>query len=116
MDHRVEPFRYVAGPAALADLRERLRRARWPEPATTDGWQQGVPLDVLQALCARWADGYDWRPAERWLNEAGASRTRVDRLDLHLLHVRSPHPGRHHCSSRTAGPGRCSSPGTWSGP
>jgi pimeloyl-ACP methyl ester carboxylesterase len=93
MDARVEPFRYVADPGALTDLRDRLRRARWPEPATTPGWEQGVPLDVLQALCARWADGYDWRPAERWLNDTGACRTRLDGLDVHLLHVRSPHPG-----------------------
>ncbi|MDM7830094.1 epoxide hydrolase family protein [Cellulomonas edaphi] len=87
----LEPFRFVADAADLADLRDRLRRTRWPEPATVGGWEQGMPLDALRTLCGRWADGYEWRRAERWLNEAGARRTRIDGLDLHLLHVRSPH-------------------------
>lgn len=93
IDGQVEEFRFVADDGELEDLRTRLLRTRWPEPATTGGWQQGIPLEVVQALCARWADGYDWRPAERWLNGAGAARTNVDGLDVHLLHVRSPHPG-----------------------
>ncbi|GAA4982884.1 epoxide hydrolase family protein [Kineococcus glutinatus] len=84
----------VAVPGAdLADLRERLRRTRWPEPATVDGWSQGVPLEFLQELCLYWAERYDWRAAERRLNAAGPVRTRVDGLGLHALHVVSPEPG-----------------------
>jgi pimeloyl-ACP methyl ester carboxylesterase len=89
----VEPFRLDVPEAELADLRERLRRTRWPEPATADGWAQGVPLDYLQDLCAYWADGYDWRRLEARLTALGQFRTTIDGLGIHFLHVRSPHPG-----------------------
>jgi pimeloyl-ACP methyl ester carboxylesterase len=89
----ITPFEVRAGDDALADLRERLRRTRWPEPATVGGWQQGVPLAELQALCDYWADGYDWRAAERRLNRMPQFRTVVDGLGIHFVHARSPHPG-----------------------
>jgi pimeloyl-ACP methyl ester carboxylesterase len=89
----MEPFRLDVPESELADLRERLRRTRWPEAATADGWAQGVPLDYLQDLCAYWADGYDWRRLEARLNALGQFRTTIDGLGIHFLHVRSPHPG-----------------------
>jgi pimeloyl-ACP methyl ester carboxylesterase len=88
----ITPFEIHAGDDVLADLRERLRRTRWPEPATAGGWAQGVPLDYLRELCAYWADGYDWRASERRLNRIPQFRTTIDGLGIHFLHARSPHP------------------------
>ncbi|WP_433720849.1 epoxide hydrolase family protein [Actinoplanes sp. CA-051413] len=88
----VTPFAIRAGDEALADLRERLRRTRWPEPATAGGWAQGTPLAELQALCGYWADGYDWPAAEARLNRMPQFRTTVDGLGIHFVHARSPHP------------------------
>ena len=48
---RLKPFRLAVPEAALDDLRERLRRTRWPEAETVDDWSQGVPLAYLQELC-----------------------------------------------------------------
>jgi microsomal epoxide hydrolase len=50
-----------------------------------------VPLDKLRALCAYWRETYDWRRCERKLNAFGPSRTTIDGLGIHFLHVRSPH-------------------------
>ena len=75
--------------AELEDLRDRLRRTRWPEPETVDDWSQGVPLGYLQALCAYWADGYDWRATEARINAFPQFRTEIDGLGIHFLHVRS---------------------------
>jgi pimeloyl-ACP methyl ester carboxylesterase len=88
----ITPFEIRAGDDVLADLRERLRRTRWPEPATAGGWSQGVPLAELQTLCGYWADGYDWRAAERRLNRMPQFRTTIDGLGLHFVHATSPHP------------------------
>ncbi|MFI7546622.1 epoxide hydrolase family protein [Actinoplanes sp. NPDC049599] len=89
----ITPFEIRAGDNELADLRDRLRRTRWPEPATVDGWAQGVPLRELRALCDYWAEGYDWRAAERRLNRMPQFRSTVDGLGIHFVHARSPHPG-----------------------
>jgi epoxide hydrolase len=86
------PFRVEIPERDLLDLRERLRRTRWPEAETVGDWSQGVPLDYLRGLCAYWADGYDWRATEARLNRLPQFRTRIDGLGVHLVHVRSPHP------------------------
>ena len=58
-----------------------------------DDWSQGVPLAALQDLVAYWRDGYDWRRCEARLNGLGQSITEIGGLDIHFLHVRSPHAG-----------------------
>jgi pimeloyl-ACP methyl ester carboxylesterase len=88
----ITPFAIRAGDDVLTDLRERLRRTRWPEPATAGGWRQGMPLDELRELCAYWADGYDWRAAEERLNRMPQFRTPIDGVGIHFVHARSPHP------------------------
>jgi pimeloyl-ACP methyl ester carboxylesterase len=79
--------------ADLADLQDRLRRTRWPDQETVDDWSQGAPLAWVQDLCQYWASGYDWRAREARLNSFPQFRTTIDGLDLHFLHVRSPHDG-----------------------
>jgi pimeloyl-ACP methyl ester carboxylesterase len=56
-----------------------------------DDWSQGVPLEVLQRLCAYWADGYDWPARAARLDRFPQFRTTIDGLGIHFVHVRSPH-------------------------
>jgi epoxide hydrolase len=91
MTEEVIPFRLDVPESALADLRERLRRTRWPEGETVEDWSQGVPLGYLRTLCRYWAEEYDWRATERRLNALPQFRTSIDGLGIHFLHVRSPH-------------------------
>jgi pimeloyl-ACP methyl ester carboxylesterase len=82
----------------LDDLRDRLARTRWPEPATAEGWTQGVPLDYARELCDYWAREYDWRRCEAELNALPQFRTGLDgggddTVEVHLIHARSPHAG-----------------------
>ena len=96
MTTAVRSFTLHVPDEALADLRDRLRRTRWPEAETVvapDGgpdWSQGPPLSVMRALVEHWGTAYDWRRVEAALNAHGQALTEVDGLDLHLLHVRSP--------------------------
>jgi pimeloyl-ACP methyl ester carboxylesterase len=88
----VSPFTIAIPDEDLADLRERLRQTRWPEPEAVDDWSQGIPLAFVQQLCGYWADQYDWRATEARLNDLGQFRTEIDGLGIHFMHVRSPHP------------------------
>ena len=89
----IKPFRLDVPQSALDDLRRRLADARWAEKETVDDWSQGTPLAVLRELCDYWRDGYDWRRCEARLNALGQHLTEIDGLDIHFLHVRSPHEG-----------------------
>jgi pimeloyl-ACP methyl ester carboxylesterase len=93
MGDEVAPYRIDVAEAELDDLRDRLRRTRWPEAETVTDWSQGTPLAYLQEVCAYWAEGYDWRRCEARLNELPQVRTEIDGLGFHALHVRSPHDG-----------------------
>ncbi|HEV8559374.1 MAG TPA: alpha/beta fold hydrolase [Actinophytocola sp.] len=88
----VVPFRLEVTDAELADLRDRLRRTRWPEPEPVGDWSHGVPVGYLRELCAYWADAYDWRATEARLNALPQFRTEIDGLGVHFVHARSPHP------------------------
>src|SRR5450631_250974 len=57
---RPEPFTPQAAPAALEDLRARLRATRWPDTPEDAGWLLGADLVYLRELVAYWADGFDW--------------------------------------------------------
>ncbi|SDP52037.1 Pimeloyl-ACP methyl ester carboxylesterase [Klenkia soli] len=89
----VRPFTVQIPDADLDDLQHRLARTRWPDPETVDDWSQGVRSDALRALVDRWQHGYDWRRFEADLNAHPQFRTEIDGIDVHFLHVRSPHPG-----------------------
>jgi pimeloyl-ACP methyl ester carboxylesterase len=76
----------------IDDLYRRLDLARWPDKEGVDDWSQGAPLEAVRSLCEDWRNGYDWRRCEARLNALGQFVTRIDGLDIHFLHVRSPHP------------------------
>ena len=92
MSDEVTPFRIEVPDADLTDLRERLRRTRWPDAETVDDWTQGIPLSYVKELCEYWAERYDWRATEARLNRFPQFRTEIDGLGIHFIHARSAHP------------------------
>jgi pimeloyl-ACP methyl ester carboxylesterase len=88
-----EPFAVEVPDAVLQDLRERVRRTRWPDPAPGEPWAQGVDLDYLRGLLEYWADGFDWPSQERWLNRFQHRVAHVDGVRIHFVHHRAAHGG-----------------------
>lgn len=93
---QIRPLALHVPDEALTDLRDRLRRTRWPERETvsTDDaadWSQGAPLAYVRELAEAW-QAYDWRPVENRLNAHGQATTEIDGVEVHFLHVRSPRP------------------------
>jgi pimeloyl-ACP methyl ester carboxylesterase len=90
-DAAIRPFRFRATDEALAEMRRRIAATNWPERETVPDSSQGVPLATMQELARYWASDYDWRKAEARLNAFPQFMTRIDGLDFHFIHVRSPH-------------------------
>jgi pimeloyl-ACP methyl ester carboxylesterase len=88
----IRPFSVHVPEADLADLRQRLKAARWPERETVNDTTQGVRLATIQALARYWLEEHDWRKIEARLNGLPQFLTEIDGLDIHFIHVRSKHP------------------------
>jgi epoxide hydrolase len=89
-DVSIQPFHIHVPEAEIRDLRERIARTRWPEPAPTSGWDYGIPLDYVRELAEYWRTAYDWRAHEARLNQFSQFTTSIDGQNIHFLHVRSP--------------------------
>jgi pimeloyl-ACP methyl ester carboxylesterase len=87
----IRPFHVDIPDEALDDLRRRIEATQWPERETVPDDSQGVPLETMQKLARYWATEYDWRRCEAELNSLPQFITEIDGLDIHFIHVRSPH-------------------------
>jgi pimeloyl-ACP methyl ester carboxylesterase len=87
----LRPFHVEVSDEDLDDLRRRIAAMRWPEKETVSDDSQGVPLATIQTLAQYWATDYDWRKCEARLNALPQFITEIDGLDIHFIHVRSPH-------------------------
>jgi pimeloyl-ACP methyl ester carboxylesterase len=87
----IRPFAIEIPEAELEALRARIAATRWPEKETVGDQSQGVQLATIQALARYWATDYDFRRVEARLNALPQFMTEIDGLDIHFIHVRSPH-------------------------
>src|SRR3954462_3848547 len=87
----LRPFSFEFPDADLEDLRARIAATRWPDKETVEDKSQGVQLATIQALARYWLTEHDWRKAEAKLNSVPNFITEIDGLDIHFVHVRSPH-------------------------
>jgi len=103
----IEPFAIPDAGPAIDDLRDRLKRTRWPEGARSPAAEHGVDEAFLKDLCAYWRDGFDWAEQVRrfaefehfcwtgpgWMGPGwtGPGWT-GDRAGIHFIHVRGKGP------------------------
>ena len=90
----IRPFTIDVPESVLDDLRERLRRTRWPGEIAGSGWTYGTNLAYMRELVDYWLNGYDWRRQEAELNRLPQFIAAVDGLDIHFVHVRGNGPKR----------------------
>lgn len=87
----IRPFTIEIPESEVEDLRSRIAATRLPEKEPVDDASQGVQLATMQALMRYWGSEYDLRRVERRLNALPQFMTEIDGLDIHFIHVKSPH-------------------------
>jgi len=87
----IRPFRVETPEETVADLRRRISAARFPSRELVSDRSQGVQLATVQELARYWATEYDWRRCEAELNSLPMFTTGIDGVDVHFIHVKSPH-------------------------
>jgi pimeloyl-ACP methyl ester carboxylesterase len=89
---RPEPFTVAVPDVEVADLRERLRRTRWPGDFANESWGYGTNEEWLRGFVDFWGGDFDWRAAERAINAFPNYRVEIDGVPIHYLHVRGNGP------------------------
>ena len=87
----IRPFQVSIPEEDLIELRRRVQATRWSSKELVADASQGVQLATLQELARYWAADYDWRRCEAKLNALPQFTTEIDGVDIHFIHVKSPH-------------------------
>jgi pimeloyl-ACP methyl ester carboxylesterase len=87
----VVPFKIAISDEQVADLKQRLAAARFPQPAVDD-WSRGQAVSFIKELAFYWRSGFDWRAQEAMLNSYPQFTTVIDGQTIHFLHIKSKEP------------------------
>jgi pimeloyl-ACP methyl ester carboxylesterase len=87
----IRPFTVEISDADIEDLRARIAATRLPEKEPVEDASQGVQLATIEALVRYWGTDYDFHRVHTRLNALPQFMTEIDGLDIHFIHVRSPH-------------------------
>ena len=87
MPEEPRAFTLKVSDQAIADLRERLARTRFPDQPPGEPWAYGTDVGYLQQLVEYWRSTFDWRAEEARLNTFPQYKVPLSGIDLHFLHV-----------------------------
>ena len=88
----IVPYKISIDEGVINDLKVRLARTRFPDEIPGTGWEYGTDLNYLRGLVAYWRNSFDWRAAERRLNELEQFTTTIDGVQIHFIHQKSKDP------------------------
>jgi len=84
----IQPFQIDVPESVLVDLRERIKRTRWPDEVVGSGWTFGTSLSYMKELAGYWLNEFDWRRTEKDINRYPNFVAEIDGHKVHFLHVR----------------------------
>jgi pimeloyl-ACP methyl ester carboxylesterase len=87
MSPQPQPFTLHVTDDAIADLRMRLERTRFPDQAPGEPWAYGTDVGYMRELVDYWRDRFDWQAQEALLNALPQYKVPLHGIDVHFLHV-----------------------------
>ena len=84
----IQHFQINVPEQVLVDLRERIKRTRWPDEIIGSGWNWGTSLSYMKELSEYWLNEFDWRRVERDINAFPNFIAEIDGYNIHFLHIK----------------------------
>lgn len=88
----IRPFKVNIEQEKLKDLRNRLKKTRWPDEIKDSNWDYGISLKFMKELHQYWLNGYNWRKTESEINAHENFIADIDVHQVHFLHIRGKGP------------------------
>jgi pimeloyl-ACP methyl ester carboxylesterase len=86
---QIDPYEIAIADQDIDDLLRRIRATRWAPATPASAWQQGADPAWLRELATYWAGHFDWRAAERRLNQLPQFLADVRGHTVHFAHRRA---------------------------
>ncbi|MEH1168266.1 epoxide hydrolase family protein [Micromonospora sp. CPCC 205539] len=93
-DLEKDRFRISIPQATIDDLKARLRDTRWPADIDESDDYYGTSQAYMKELVDYWANEFDWRAAEKSLNEWDNYRVTIDGSPIHFIRKEGKGPNR----------------------
>jgi pimeloyl-ACP methyl ester carboxylesterase len=81
----MHPFEVSFTPDLIYDLKERIKRTRWPDLPFDRGWERGMDDATLRDLAAYWIEGFDFEAIEECLNRLNHLRGPIEGEQMHCV-------------------------------
>lgn len=79
----------------LSDLLERIKRNhRFTPPLENIGFEYGFNTGLMEKVVEHWANHYDWRAQESYMNSFPHFKTKMAGLDIHFIHMKPAETSR----------------------
>ena len=88
----IRPFQVSVDDVVLERIRGRVADFAWPHASDLPAWTLGADDGFMRRLQRHWLDTYDWRVAEKELNQQPQYIADVDGLDIHFIHAKGQGP------------------------
>jgi pimeloyl-ACP methyl ester carboxylesterase len=90
--YAVEPFEINIPEATLADMREWLKKTRFPADFNNQDWEYGFNTGQLREYVDYWMRRFDWRAEEAKMNKFHHFKTEIDGAPIHFIHEKGKGP------------------------
>jgi pimeloyl-ACP methyl ester carboxylesterase len=88
----IETFVPEFSTSAMEELRNRLRRTRWPDELPDSGWVFGTNLKFMHEICDYWATEFDWDSQIERFKTFPQFKAAIAGQEIHFLHLRGESP------------------------
>lgn len=81
----MQPFEVAFPKKVVDDLRDRVRRTRWPDLPFDRGWERGTDHTALRDLATYWVEKFDFQAIEERLNRLHHLRGPIEGENMHCV-------------------------------
>ncbi|UZR96524.1 epoxide hydrolase family protein [Chondrinema litorale] len=85
----IDDFKVNIAETEIADLKECIKKTRWPDELKNSQWTYGTNLSYLKELAEYWQSEFDWRKTEEKINAYPNFIAEIDGCKIHFIHVKS---------------------------
>ncbi|KAL6258665.1 hypothetical protein P5V15_010618 [Pogonomyrmex californicus] len=89
VNNDIRPYNITFSEEVVKDLKYRLKHTRPLTPPLKDvAWNYGTNTDALQKLLDYWANDYNFKEREKFINQYSHFKTNIQGLDIHFIRAK----------------------------